>query len=106
MACTCATLDSPGSPRQTGPDVRTSRPLRFDAKTGINIKKNFNPDSSPKLPADLYADADRTAQAVFEGAVADGSYFADPDFEWEPGWRAAKQLPSPAPQVPQAHVLD
>ena len=45
----------------------------------------FNPDSSPKLPADLYADADRIAQAGFEEAVADGSYFADPDFEWEPG---------------------
>ena len=46
---------------------------------------HFNPDSSPKLPADLDADADRTAQAEFEEAVADGSYFADPDFEWEPG---------------------
>ena len=33
----------------------------------------------------LDADADRTAQAEFEEAVADGSYFADPDFEWEPG---------------------
>ena len=47
--------------------------------------KKINPDSSPKLPADLYADADRTAQAEFEEAVADSSYFADPDFEWEPG---------------------
>ena len=46
---------------------------------------HFNPDSSPKLPADLDADADRTAQAEFEEAVADGSYFAGPDFEWEPG---------------------
>ena len=46
---------------------------------------HFNPDSSPKLPADLGADADRAAQAVFEEAVADGSYCADPDFEWEPG---------------------
>ena len=46
---------------------------------------HFNPDSSPKLPADLDADADRTAQAEFEEAVADGSCFADPDFEWEPG---------------------
>ena len=46
---------------------------------------HFNPDSSPKLPADLGADADRAAQAVFEEAVADGSYFAGPDFEWEPG---------------------
>ena len=27
----------------------------------------------------------RDAQAVFEEAVADGSYFAGPDFEWEPG---------------------
>ena len=34
---------------------------------------HFNPDSSPKLPADLHADADRTAQAEFEEAVADGS---------------------------------
>ena len=31
------------------------------------------------------ADADRAAQAEFEEAVADGSYPADPDFEWEPG---------------------
>ena len=46
---------------------------------------HFDPDSSPKLPADLDADADRTAQAEFEEAVADSSYFADPDFEWEPG---------------------
>ena len=46
---------------------------------------HFNPDSSPKLPADLDADADRAAQAEFEEAVADGSYLADPDFEWEPG---------------------
>ena len=46
---------------------------------------HFNPDSSPKLPAELDADADRTAQAEFEEAVADSSYFADPDFEWEPG---------------------
>ena len=38
-----------------------------------------------QLPADLGADADRAAQAVFEEAVADGSYCADPDFEWEPG---------------------
>ena len=36
---------------------------------------HFNPDSSPKLPADLYADADRTAQAEFEEAVADGWRF-------------------------------
>ena len=46
---------------------------------------HFNPDSSPKLPAARDADADRTAQAEFEEAVADGSYFAGPDFEWEPG---------------------
>ena len=46
---------------------------------------HFNPGSSPKLPADLDADTDRTAQAEFEEAVADGSYFAGPDFEWEPG---------------------
>ena len=48
-------------------------------------KRRENPDSPPKLPVDLNADADRIAQAEFEEAVADGSYFADPDFEWEPG---------------------
>ena len=46
---------------------------------------HFHSGSSPKLPADLDADADRTAQAEFEEAVAGGSYFADPDFEWDPG---------------------
>ena len=52
---------------------------------GSDRDTHFDPDSSPKLPADLGADADRAAQAVFEEAVADGSYCADPDFEWEPG---------------------
>ena len=52
---------------------------------GSDRDTHFNPDSSPKLPADLGAGADRAAQAVFEEAVADGSYCADPDFEWEPG---------------------
>ena len=52
---------------------------------GSDRGTHINPDSSPKLPADLGADADRAAQAVFEEAVADGSYCADPDFEWEPG---------------------
>ena len=41
--------------------------------------------SPTKKKWDLGADADRAAQAVFEEAVADGSYFAGPDFEWEPG---------------------
>ena len=36
------------------------------------------------MPADLATDADCIAQAEFEEAVADGSYVADPDFEWEP----------------------
>ena len=49
--------------------------------SGSDRDTHFNPDSSPKLPADLGADADRAAQAVLEEAVADGSYFADPDFE-------------------------
>ena len=53
---------------------------------GSDRDTHINPDSSPKLPADLGADADRAAQAVFEEqAVAEGSYCADPDFEWEPG---------------------
>ena len=36
------------------------------------------------MRADLATGADRIAQAEFEEAVADGSYEADPDFEWEP----------------------
>ena len=43
--------------------------------SGSDRDTYFNPDSSPKLPADLYADADRTAQAEFEEAVADGWRF-------------------------------
>ena len=39
--------------------------------------------SSPTLPADLATNFDRIAQAEFEEAVADGSYVAGPDFEWE-----------------------
>ena len=40
----------------------------------------FNPDSSPKLPADPEWSR---SQALFEDAVGDGTYFADPNFEWE-----------------------
>ena len=45
---------------------------------------NFHPDSSPALPVSQAAYADRLAQAEFEDAVGDGSYQADPDFDWEP----------------------
>ena len=45
---------------------------------------NFNPVSSPALPVSQAAYADRLAQAEFEDAVGDGSYQADPDFDWEP----------------------
>ena len=44
---------------------------------------HFSPLSSPALPADLATNFDRIAQAEFEEAVADGSYVAGPDFEWE-----------------------
>ena len=71
------------------PPARTPSHPQSDShgseSSGSDRDTYFNPDSSPKLPADLYADADRTAQAEFEEAVADSSYFADPDFEWEPG---------------------
>ena len=40
----------------------------------------FNPDSSPKLPADPEWSR---SQALFEDAVGDGTYFADPNYEWE-----------------------
>ena len=40
----------------------------------------FNPDSSPKLPADPEWSR---SQALFEDAVGDGTYFADPNCEWE-----------------------
>ena len=45
---------------------------------------NFNLVSSPALPVSQAAYADRLAQAEFEDAVGDGSYQADPDFDWEP----------------------
>ena len=66
-------------------DSDNSKEHEDQQDSGSDRDTYFNPDSSPKLPADLYADADRTAQAEFEEAVADSSYFADPDFEWEPG---------------------
>ena len=45
-----------------------------DRDTDINLV------SSPALPADP---AWSRSQAQFEDAVGDGTYFADPDFEWE-----------------------
>ena len=67
-------------------DATGSESSDTDRDTDINLV------SSPALPADsawsrnqaLFVDADRIAQAEFEEAVADGSYEADPDFEWEP----------------------
>ena len=40
----------------------------------------MNPVSSPALPADP---AWSRSQALFEDAVGDGTYFADPNCEWE-----------------------
>ena len=40
----------------------------------------FNPDSSQALPVDPEWSR---SQALFEDAVGDGTYFADPNFEWE-----------------------
>ena len=70
----------------------------------------FNPDSSPKLPADPEWSR---SQALFEDAVGDGTYFADPNFEWEeeveetkhgsgfPARRRARRRPrSDAPRAP------
>ena len=51
--------------------------------SGSDRDTHFNPLSSPTLPADLATNFDRIAQAEFEEAVADGSYVAGPDFEWE-----------------------
>ena len=48
----------------------------------------FNPDSSPKLPADPEWSR---SQALFEDAVGDGTYFADPNFEWEEEVEETKQ---------------
>ena len=70
--------------RRNGHPARWTRDS-YQQGGGSDRDTHFNPDSSPKLPADLGAGADRAAQAVFEEAVADGSYCADPDFEWEPG---------------------
>ena len=51
--------------------------------SGSDRDTHFNPLSSPTLPANLATNFDRIAQAEFEEAVADGSYVAGPDFEWE-----------------------
>ena len=40
----------------------------------------FNPDSSQALPVDPEWSR---SQALFEDAVGDGTYFADPNYEWE-----------------------
>ena len=40
----------------------------------------FNPDSSQALPVDPEWSR---SQALFEDAVGDGTYFADPNCEWE-----------------------
>ena len=40
----------------------------------------FNPDSSQALPVNPEWSR---SQALFEDAVGDGTYFADPNFEWE-----------------------
>ena len=48
--------------------------------SGSDRDTNSSPDSSPKLPADPEWSR---SQAQFEDAVGDGTYLADPDFEWE-----------------------
>ena len=44
------------------------------------IATYFNPDSSQALPVDPEWSR---SQALFEDAVGDGTYFADPNCEWE-----------------------
>eukprot|EP00935_MAST-01C_sp_MAST-1C-sp1_P002838 g2838.t1 len=48
--------------------------------SGSDRDTHFNPDSSPKLPVDPEWSR---SQALFEDAVGDGTYFADPNYEWE-----------------------
>ena len=48
--------------------------------SGSDRDTHFNPDSSPKLPVDPEWSR---SQALFEDAVGDGTYFADPNCEWE-----------------------
>ena len=67
----------------------------------------FNPDSSQALPVDPEWSR---SQALFEDAVGDGTYFADPNCEWgrrsrRPSTGAAKRLPGAAPRAPSAGVL-
>ena len=63
MGCRGGESDSPGS-----------------ESSGSDRDTNSSPDSSPKLPADPEWS---WSQAQFEDAVGDGTYLADPDFEWE-----------------------
>ena len=81
--CLPTYLEESSSLRETR---RSESPRRKEQEDSSSDRDtHFNPDSSPKLPAARDADADRTAQAEFEEAVADGLYLAGPDFEWEPG---------------------
>ena len=56
----------------------------------------FNPDSSQALPVDPEWSR---SQALFEDAVGDGTYFADPNCEWEEEVEECWRL-SRAPGVP------
>ena len=69
-------------PSSTAPFVLSRRDPTDSSDTDRDT--NFNPASSPALPVSQAAYADRLAQAEFEDAVGDGSYQADPDFDWEP----------------------
>ena len=59
--------------------------------SGSDRDTYFNPDSSQALPVDPEWSR---SQALFEDAVGDGTYFADPNFEWEEEVRAALKGPS------------
>ena len=69
---------APGRDSDLGSD--SSKEQEDQQESSSDRDTHFNPDSSPKLPAD--PEWSRT-QTQFEGAVGDGTYLADPDFEWE-----------------------
>ena len=80
-------LDSPTHAGSTGASLQrlseSNEEVDQQQDSGSDRDTHFSPLSSPALPADLATNFDRIAQAEFEEAVADGSYVAGPDFEWE-----------------------
>ena len=71
---------APGKTQDSDLDSDNSKEHEDQQDSGSDRDTYFNPDSSPKLPADPEWSR---SQALFEDAVGDGTYFADPNYERE-----------------------